>query len=79
MRLAGYDWVPETKLTRSLRETWQRGRPGWSLKHLLVTSGARDITFKQRTAHLQSNNRFFVTLTSWDKGGFGGYVQLLHI
>lgn len=30
VRPAGYDRVPETKLTRSLREPWQRGRPGWS-------------------------------------------------
>ncbi|KAG7237759.1 hypothetical protein INR49_031771 [Caranx melampygus] len=28
VRLAGYDWVPETKLARSLRESWQQGRPG---------------------------------------------------
>lgn len=30
MRLAGYDWVPETKLMRSLRESWQQGRAGRS-------------------------------------------------
>lgn len=55
-RLAGYDWVPETKLTRSLRESWQRDRPGQT--------------------HLQRDNR---ALTGWDSGGFGGYVQLLHM
>lgn len=33
MRLAGYDWVPETKLKRSLRESWQRGRAWRSQKN----------------------------------------------
>lgn len=32
VRLAGYDWVPETKLKRSLRESWQRGRAWRSRK-----------------------------------------------
>lgn len=29
MRLAGYDWVPEAELTRSLWESWQRDTPGY--------------------------------------------------
>lgn len=33
VRLAGYDWVPETKLKRSLRESWQRGRAWRSQKN----------------------------------------------
>lgn len=84
MRLAGYDWVPETKLTRSLRETWQRGQTWAESKHLLVTSGARDITFKRRTATPASVTTafffllffFFVTLTSWDKRRFWGLCSV---
>lgn len=42
MRLAGYDWVPETRLTRSLRESWQRGGPGQSQSVGPDTSGVSD-------------------------------------
>lgn len=60
MRLAGYDWVPDAKLTRSLRESWQRGRAGrsqntcWSLQ-----------------VHLQRNNRV-PDRPAGTKGGFVG-------
>lgn len=59
MRLAGYDWVPETKLTRSLRE---------------VVATRQGLGAASRRLPV-----YFMTLAGWDRGGFGGYVQLLHI
>lgn len=44
MRLAGYDWVPETKLKRSLqgvvakRQSWEESKKQNQKNHLLVTS-----------------------------------------
>lgn len=53
MRLAGYDWVPETKLTRSLREPWQRGRPGRSQNTCWLLR--EHATY----AHLRRDNRVY--------------------
>lgn len=71
MRLAGYDWVPETKLTRSLQESWQRGKPGRSQNICWLMSAACGVML---TCSVTTE---IMTLTSWDSGGFGG--QLLHI
>lgn len=70
VRLAGYDRVPETKLTRSLREPWQRGGPGWS------QNGRRSL--QAHATHLQRDSRVHDS-DRWDGGGVGGYVRLLHI
>lgn len=49
------------------RQTWAE-----SEKRLLVTSG--DVC-----SPCSATNKEFVTPTSWESGGFRGYVQLLHI
>lgn len=67
VRPAGYDWVPETKLTRSLQEPWQRGRPGWS------QNVCWSLQVRATYAHLQRDNRVYDS-DRWDSGGFGGYV-----
>lgn len=59
MRLAGYARVPETKLTRSLRESWQRGRAGQSQNICWLLQV--HVTY----AHLQRDNRV------WDSDQLG--------
>lgn len=52
MRLAGYDWVPETKLKRSLQKSWQRGRAGRSQK----TSAGYLTSSDPELVHLQPDS-----------------------
>lgn len=73
VRLAGYDRVPETKLTRSLREPWQRGRPGWS------QNGCWSLrAHATQCCHLRRDNRVHDS-DRWDSRGVRGDVRLLHI
>lgn len=71
MRLAGYDWVPETKLRRSLRESWQAGLGG------VKTSAG----YFRRMRHMLtcSTTTEFMTPTAGTVEVLGVYVQLLHI